>query len=477
MHMFRRSIFCIIICWLSVAIVSAQKKSTLAEPVDLFGDLPINDPTRRSVLEPGESPAEKIKQNIRVTGSINKPVCFIGEPVLLSFKLMSGLKSSSDVLSMPALDGFMAIKMDPDNSFPRFKKIGGIEYNVFTVRQMQLIPDRLGDITIGAIEIANSVQYSKGEKKMTYSGNIASNPVKLKVMPLPDKGVPAGFNGAIGKFQVNCKLMHDTIPAGETNMLVIEITGEGNFYSLKQPVIQWPSGFHNFDAVEKTETDEKVFPVKGKRVITIPFVADQQGSFTIPAIQWSYFDPAIGKYVSVISDSLPIKVEAPLPVHLSSPDVPVSTKIPGNTKRIWPWIFFLLLAIGLTYLIRRSIVKYRKNLAAQQSLQIEKENLEKEAADFEKNIRQSLANLNQAPLDREFALNFKQSLVAYLQWKINKPAALPEDIIHHLLIDNVEMSNKVKAALQECDLLLYADIPPDVAIRNKLINLLHEIVD
>src|SRR5688572_13231783 len=99
--------------------ICQSKKAVPPQMEDIFGDLPINDPSSRSMLKAGENGEEKIQKYIIINGFLNKASCYVGEPVLLTYELLSALKSKSTIHRPPALTGFQIIDMDTDNDFPK----------------------------------------------------------------------------------------------------------------------------------------------------------------------------------------------------------------------------------------------------------------------------------------------------------------------------------------------------------------------
>src|ERR1700712_429431 len=98
--------FCII-CLYFVSNACAQNKNKVPASVhDIFNDLPINDPSKNSILQPGEDSIKKIRENIFVTSVISKRHCFLGEPVLLTVSLYSALQSTSKIAKAPSFAGF-----------------------------------------------------------------------------------------------------------------------------------------------------------------------------------------------------------------------------------------------------------------------------------------------------------------------------------------------------------------------------------
>lgn len=481
MYFFRYTIFLFVVNFnFLAAVFCQQKKLETAALEDIFKDLPINDPSSLSIIAPGETGAKKIKNYISVTGILNKPTYYEGEPILLTYKLLSALKSTSSIVKDPEISGVLSSSMYPDNEFPKFKKKDGISFSIFNIKQFQLIPDKPGKIQIGAIAVNNEVAYIKDGKSLSYSGITYSNPITLNLLTLPQKEKPHNFSGSIGNFEIKAILDKDTFPEGENNKLIIQINGSGNLYSLKAPIVLWPSGLHNFESSEKSDIDGQQFPMKGNKVISIPFIAEQTGDFTIPSIEINFFDPQTKKY----------RKSATVEIHtLVTPSIARSKTIDnidsrGNkksrlNKNLWILITAgVLVTVGI-FIIKKLVTNRRikeeehkkatviKN-AIDEIARIEKEN--------ERSIRINIEKLSTLELDKNYALQFKQTLVEYLHFKLKTTNPLPEEMIEAVNEFDKESSVQLRVLLKECDMLLYTGTSPDQANREKLLSSLNELI-
>ena len=90
-----------------------------------FDDLPIDDPSKRSILKPGEDPEKKIKNNIFIVTTIDHRDCYPGQQVLLSYRLYTALHSSSVVTSKPLLNGFTIKERKPDDAL----HVGSLDFH------------------------------------------------------------------------------------------------------------------------------------------------------------------------------------------------------------------------------------------------------------------------------------------------------------------------------------------------------------
>src|SRR5258708_19467597 len=122
----------------SLGPVRAQKQKDPVNVNSLFADLPIDDAAGNSALSNGESGEEKIKKNIFIIGSLNKSVCYSGEPLLLTYQLYSALQSKSLVTEKPGLGNFNVEERPLNNEWPLLKRKEGKGYRVFMLCQVHV---------------------------------------------------------------------------------------------------------------------------------------------------------------------------------------------------------------------------------------------------------------------------------------------------------------------------------------------------
>lgn len=286
------------------------------------------------VLKPGESIADKIKKNLFVKADVNKTTCYEGEPIMATFKLYSRLKSESRVLKRPSLNGFSVYDMvDPEANRPTVQNISGKPYIVHLIRQTQLIPLQSGTFVIDPVELDNKVTFVKQTiTKEKTSGNriqqlmdefmndgvrgkieehsftLVSKPVTITVKPLPVANKPASFNGAVGKFTMIATCKSKTVAAGEQIALQVLINGAGNLTVINPPPITLPDDLEGFDPVTKEKVDKSIYPLSGSKTFNYTFVAKNTGTYQIPPVVFSYFNPEQNSYKTLRSDSFSIHV-------------------------------------------------------------------------------------------------------------------------------------------------------------------------
>lgn len=309
--------------------------SPFAQPnLDPFAPDP-EEVDRDYVLKPGENVKDKIKKNLFVKVQVNKNTCFVGEPIVATYKLYTRLNSESRVTRTPSLNGFSVYDMvDPGRDAESVEKVNGKNFTVHTIRKSQLIPLQAGNIDLDPVELENTVHFVKetGRQEPRHSGNslrdlldqmaddanlgptvdenvtLDTKPLTITVKPLPEENKPAGFNGAVGNFSVEATLGGRTMTAQDEATLHVVVKGKGNLPVVAAPVVNWPSGIEAFDPTSKEDINKTTVPMSGSKSFDYIFTPKSPGHYTIPAVNFPYFDPVSQTYKAAVTTPIDINV-------------------------------------------------------------------------------------------------------------------------------------------------------------------------
>lgn len=329
------------------------------------------------ILRKGESAADKIKNNLFVKLDVNKTSCYVGEPVVATYRLFSRLKSESRVTKRPTLSQFSVYDMvQPEVNRPSIEKINGKLYNAHIIRKVQLYPLQDGSFELDPVEVDNTVSFLRleggsgrtsmqqliddymtgvtdgrmEEQKIT----LASKPVTITVKPLPPGGKPASFDGAVGKFTIAADIAQPEIIANETAVLNVVLKGEGNLTLINAPQVAWPAGIEGFEPTVKETTDKTVAPINGSKLFQYSFTVKQPGTITLPAILFSYFDAAVNAYKTIQTDAIMVnvkkgsgKAKQPVAGNLANPGAR------GPDYKIFLWLLLFVAFALLVILLKR----------------------------------------------------------------------------------------------------------------------------
>ncbi|WP_346236009.1 BatD family protein [Niabella insulamsoli] len=268
---------------------------------------------------------ERLKSNVFLKVDASNTDCFVGEPIVVTYKLYSAMPSESNIVRKPAFAGF-EIKdlMSGADGIASRETIDGIRFDVHTVLKLQLTPYKAGTLSLGPLIMQNRIRLvdGNGRKDPVLNGveegyaldngyfnlSISSVPIPVIVTALPQNSQRAAkFEGLVGDFKMDVRLSEKVVAPGKAAALIITITGKGDFSKIKQPEISWPDGVEVFD----TKTDEDQPGSNGGggyKSFEIPFVANKAGSYTIPSIQFSFFDAVNYKYKTITNIPLEFSV-------------------------------------------------------------------------------------------------------------------------------------------------------------------------
>ncbi len=302
------------------------------------GSVPFVEPAPRSsysdyVLRKGENPLEKINKNMFVKVEVDKTSCYVGEPVIATYKLYTRLRSESNMIKNPSFNGFSVIDLQqPDDMIYKTEKLNGRAYNVYIIRKTQLYPLLAGNLEIGIAEIENIVSFIKAEYvnqqpdvfndifrdfadatippggMENHKVTLQNKPVTILVKPLPDKNKPADFKGAVGNFEAEVTMEKNNFTTDDAGKLAVIISGEGNLQMINEPEIPWPAGVEGFDSKATDDLFKGTVPVSGRKIFEYPFTVAKQGIYIIPALQFSFFDSRESKYKVISTKPLQVSV-------------------------------------------------------------------------------------------------------------------------------------------------------------------------
>jgi len=289
---------------------------------------------REYVLRPGENVNEKIRKNMFVKVQVSKTNCFVGEPIVATYKLYSRLQSESRVTKHPSLNGFSVHDMiDPTSDVSFIENVNGKPFTVHIIRKSQLIPLQAGTVDLDPVEVENTVHFLKSNGPIKrrnsnplqelfdrFSGDeeagervdqhvvLDSKPVAIAVKALPLENRPESFNGAVGQFTVSASMDTKNIVAEDAAILKLTVKGSGNLPVVNAPTVSWPKGIEDYSASAKEQVDKTVAPMNGFKTFEYKFIPSVAGTYTIPPISFSYFDPAKAVYKTLETQAFSVSV-------------------------------------------------------------------------------------------------------------------------------------------------------------------------
>ena len=213
--------------------------------------------------------------------------------------------------SAPDFVGFWNPDRPDRREYP--ETIEGNGYRVVESSEI-LFPTIAGNITIEP----STVGVPGGMLSSSFT-EYASPPIELQVRPLPSNEPPS-FTGAVGQYEIEASLDSNDLAFGDSLTLTVEISGQGNFDTLPDPVWQDVPGWRAFENDSFHRTSVRDGTISGSKTFERVLIPDSPGDFDLPPIEYSYFDPEQEEYVTISSNAFSIKV-APDPNAVAAPDL------------------------------------------------------------------------------------------------------------------------------------------------------------
>ena len=390
------------------------------------------------------------KDNLFVRLALDKTNVSKGEQILATIKLYISQSiplNGFDEVKLPSYEGFWTKEIDVPQQVNFTREVyNGKIYQVGILKKTILFPQQIGTIRITPFEITclvrQRVRQQQGffddffDNYRVVKAKVVSDPIAVSVKDLPNQ--PANFSGAVGSFSFSGALDKSNLKSNEAVTLKLTVNGSGNLGLINAPKINLPD---DFEAYEPKNTDRTIASDKGLSgsvSFEYLFIPRFAGNFTIPAVDFVFFNPSTRQYETRSTEAFKISVQkgsedqnASVVSSYSKQDVKMIGKdirfIKQNKSKLKPkgssfygtfefyTIYLLsLIAFAVVFVVNRKKIKESANLALVRNKRANKMALKrlKAAAGFLKN--------NQA---EQFYESVIKALWGYLSDKLSIPVA------------------------------------------------------
>ena len=254
--------------------------------------------------------------------SLSRSEVVIGEPITATLKIYQRANVVGfENAKLPTFNGFWSQETYvPSNIEFKRESLDDKIYNTAVLRTYVLIPQQSGTITIDPAELvclvnirtapsASSSLFDRffQDEYRTIRKRVTTPVVKVRVNPLP-AGQPASFGGGVGNFGISARLTTDNLKTHDAASLIITVSGRGNVALLEEPKVNFPPDFEVYDTKTTENTDKGNGGTSGSKSFEYPFIPRSHGDFTIEPVEYAYYDVNAGKYVTLRTEPLHIKV-------------------------------------------------------------------------------------------------------------------------------------------------------------------------
>lgn len=303
---------------------------------------------------------------------LSKSSAYEQEAIECTIKLYTKYSISSFFATrQPSFDGFLIEELDLRAALNQEETYNGQQYMTAVLKKCIIFPQKSGRLTINSGNYDISViQYDNINMGLFTVRNpqerkiqVKSNSASIDIKPLPSPA-PEGFTGAVGKFNIDSRLVGNTFRTNDPGTLIYTISGTGNIKYVKEPVIDFPSEFEQYSPKSEINAHVEGNNVTGTMTIEYTFVPQSVGDFHIGSDKFVYFDLSSHEYVTLSTPPYNIKVAKGAAsssdtsrqdievkntdiLHIHMGDKKLSREHNLTIESWWYWMIYVLLIVIL----------------------------------------------------------------------------------------------------------------------------------
>ena len=275
---------------------------------------PAGGGTEQITATPGSVP----KNDLFVKLIVDRKNLYKGDHAMATIKIYSKVNLNGfEDISLPSFEGFWSqdVALPQQISLQR-ESFNGEIYNVGTLKKTLLFPQQTGVITIGKVKIDCIVQQRVKQPKSFFDdffdnfanvkATVTSDPVIVTVNQLP--AGPGDFSGAVGRFDLRSSITSTNVKENDAITLRIDVSGNGNIKLINAPKLKLPADFEVYDPKTQSNYSASTEGLNGNISFEYLFLPRFAGEYTIPPVNFVYFDPVAGRYTTKSSQEFKIHV-------------------------------------------------------------------------------------------------------------------------------------------------------------------------
>ena len=290
----------------------------------------LTEPLRVVVSEAGPAAPVESPQDLRVTSVADRQRVYVGEPVTVTYRVLArdnraGFEGwwaeDPDTLVLHRHENFRTRRLGWRGGGRERISEEGRRYRVVSEQRVVFAAVEAGETAVGSAEVRVQVRHHDGDMSAMINMNeaeregtwtpviLTAGPIPVEVLPLPAEGRPGSFRGHVGRLRAVTRIDRAHMAVGDTLTLRVEVSsvGSGMVAPVPVPEIAFPAGF---DVLEP-EVDDA--PAVGEGFSVTHFhsyrlVARQAGSYRLPAVEVSWFDPESQSYGTSVAEPFDVVV-------------------------------------------------------------------------------------------------------------------------------------------------------------------------
>ncbi len=258
-------------------------------------------------------------KDLFITATASKTTVYEQEAILLTYKVYTSVNLRQLMEDMPDMKGFQMQEIQlPQQKQYSMEHYNGRNYNTIIWRQYVLFPQQTGKLEIPAVTFDGVVAqqtisddpfdaFFNGGGYIEVKKKIVAPKVVINVKPLPVK--PANFSGGVGEFTMTSSINAKEVKTNDAVTIKLTIKGAGNMKLITSPEVKFPEDFEVYDPKVTNNFDVSRAGLSGTQTIEYLAIPRHAGNFTIPPVEFVYFDLKSQSYKTLKTETYDLKVE------------------------------------------------------------------------------------------------------------------------------------------------------------------------
>ena len=254
-----------------------------------------------------------------MTATASKTNVYEQEAILLTYKVYTQVNLTALDGDIPDLKGFHTQEVElPNQKTYSLEHYNGRNYNTLVWGQLVLFPQQTGQIEIPSVTFEGTVSqmvasadpfdaFFNGGNYVKITKNIVTPKLTINVKELP-AGKPANFSGGVGEFTLSSSINTQELKTNDAVTIKLIISGTGNMKLINTPEVGFPQDFEIYDPKVDNKFNLTRNGLSGNKVIEYLAIPRHAGTYTIPPIEFSYFDLKSQSYKTLKTDAYTLNV-------------------------------------------------------------------------------------------------------------------------------------------------------------------------
>lgn len=253
-----------------------------------------------------------------ITATASKTTVHEQEAILLTYKVYTLVNLRQLFGKMPDLKGFHTQEIElPQQKTFSLEHYKGRNYNTTVWSQYVLFPQQTGKLEIPSITFEGVVAiqtvsddpfdaFFNGGGYQEVKKKIVTPKLTINVQPLPAK--PANFSGGVGEFTLASSINAKDVKTNDAVTIKLTISGSGNMKLISTPEVKFPEDFEVYDPKVTNNFEASRAGLSGTQTIEYLAIPRHAGNFTIPPVEFTYFDLKSNSYKTLKTEAYNINV-------------------------------------------------------------------------------------------------------------------------------------------------------------------------